>query len=112
MSKEMTAAEVREWMLSQGMKVPKEIESAAENAARDAIETHILESFTDSESNPDNVKRAEEWRERLTVLSDDFVSSFKSQDKNVGRGSATETALTIEFPDGSTFFIRHRVPKA
>ena len=107
MAAELTPAQVAEFLRAQGLTVPEDLEAKVQNSVADeaceVISDHLLADDTKRE-----VSTA--WQEELFDMAKRFRAEFKSQEKNVGRGQAIETAMTLETPDG-TLFVRVRTGK-
>lgn len=85
---EMTAAQVAEWMASQGLKIPAEVKRAAENEKNDETETYLYERLSSITDESNRITRAQEQRVFLEQVAQEMLS-FDGQEKNrPGRGNS------------------------
>lgn len=85
---EMTAAQVAEWMLSQGLEIPAQVAEAAENEKNDETETYLYERLSGIENETDRIAAAQESREFFETVAANMIS-FDGQEKNrPGRGTS------------------------
>lgn len=110
MAKEMNAAQVAEWLKSQGLSVPEELNAKVANSVQDEAQSYLSEHLSETDEKK-KVAAAEKWQKDLFTLSDSFKTSFSGQEKNVGQGRVFEQYVEISLPDGSKFAIRRREPR-
>lgn len=85
---DMTAAQVAEWMASQGLKIPAEVKRAAESEKNNETETYLFERLSSISNETDRIAAAEESRVFFETVAANMLS-FDGQEKNrPGRGTA------------------------
>lgn len=99
---EMTAAQVAEWMKSQGLKVPADVLKRAESEKTDEVEQYLYGKLSKIADEGNRIQRATESRvflEQVAVSMLEFDSTEKSKP---GRGDHKYTShfVGIETPSG------------
>lgn len=110
MAKEMNAAQVAEWLASQGLDVPEELKTKVANSVQDTAASYLSEHLSEQDSKK-NVQAASKWQAEIFTLADRFAEAFSGQEKNVGQGRVFERYVEVTLADGSKFAIRHREPR-
>ena len=110
MAKEMNAAQVAEWLKSQGLSVPEELNAKVANSVQDEAQTLISSHLSESDEKK-KVAAATKWQTEFFALATRFAAEFSGQEKNVGQGRVFERYIEMTLADGSKFAIRHREPR-